>query len=116
MTRSRQRKLGRGRTQQCARQVLKIAPLASAILAVIHPAQAQEQQPQQTTVLGEIMVTSQKREESLQDVPLSVTAIGNQQITQLHLSDFNDYVQFLPSVSFQTTGPGFGLAYFRGVA
>ena len=31
-------------------------------------------------------------------------------------TDFDDYVKFLPSVSYQTAGPGFAQVYMRGVA
>jgi outer membrane receptor protein involved in Fe transport len=64
----------------------------------------------------EIVVTAQKREENLQDVPISVTALGNETLDQLQVQDFDDYARYLPSLSFQTLGPGFSNVYFRGVA
>jgi outer membrane receptor protein involved in Fe transport len=89
-------------------------PVASAVLAAINPAFAQE--PSDTGALGELVVTAQKREESLQDVPLSIQAIGEEQLDELHIQSFGDYMKYLPSVSYTTFGPGFGVAYFRGVA
>ena len=65
---------------------------------------------------GEIIVTAQKRSENLQKVPLSIQAIGTEKLDQLQVSDFQDYVKFLPSVSFQSGGPGFAKVYFRGAA
>ncbi len=62
------------------------------------------------------MVSAQKRNESLQDVPLSIQAIGQQQLAELKVDDFSDYVKFLPNVSYQTAGPGFSRPYMRGVA
>src|SRR3712207_4938253 len=64
----------------------------------------------------EIVVTAQKRAENLQDVPISVTALGNETLDQLQVQDFDDYARYLPSLSFQTVGPGFSNVYFRGVA
>ncbi len=64
----------------------------------------------------EIIVTAQKRSESLQKVPLSIQAINTEKLDQLQVSDFQDYVKFLPSVSFQSGGPGFAKVYFRGAA
>lgn len=65
---------------------------------------------------GEIIVTAQKREENLQDVPISVQAIGTRRLDQLNISNFEDYTKQLPSVSFQTSAPGFSIVYMRGVA
>jgi outer membrane receptor protein involved in Fe transport len=66
--------------------------------------------------LEEIVVTAQKRVENLQAVPLSIQALGTERLEELQINGFDDYVKYLPSVSFTTLGPGFGLAYFRGVA
>jgi outer membrane receptor protein involved in Fe transport len=90
--------------------VLAGLPIAPLVLAG-SPVMAQ-----QAGALEEIIVTAQKREESLQNVPLSIQALGAERLEELQISSFTDYVRFLPSVSFTSTGPGFGLAYFRGVA
>jgi iron complex outermembrane receptor protein len=49
-------------------------------------------------------------------VPLSIQAIGSEQMEELHIQDFEDYVRYLPTVSYQTFGPGFSQVYMRGVA
>jgi outer membrane receptor protein involved in Fe transport len=67
-------------------------------------------------VLEEIVVTAQKRQENLQDVPLSVQVLGNKELQELNLKSFEDYVQFLPTVSFTYAGPGYGQVYMRGIA
>ena len=64
----------------------------------------------------EIVVTAQKREENLQDVPISVQAIGTRRLDQLNISNFEDYTKQLPSVCFQTSQPGVTIVYMRGVA
>jgi iron complex outermembrane receptor protein len=64
----------------------------------------------------EIIVTAQKREENLQNVPISVQAIGTRRLDQLNISNFEDYTKQLPSVSFQTSQPGATTVYMRGVA
>jgi outer membrane receptor protein involved in Fe transport len=75
--------------------------------------QAQDGEQPDTT---EIIVTAQKREENLQNVPISVTAIGTRRLDQLNISNFEDYTKQLPSVSYQTAGPGFTTVYMRGIA
>jgi iron complex outermembrane recepter protein len=108
MTRSRKRKLMRSRA------ALASIPLVSAALAGSPVAMAQ--QASDLAILEEVVVTAQKRVESLQNVPLSIQAINAKRLEELHVTSFSDYVKFLPSVSTQNAGPGFGLAYFRGVA
>lgn len=71
---------------------------------------------QQSGVLEEIVVTAQKREQNLQDVPISVQVLGNQQIEQLNLNGFADYIEFLPTVSFQSERPGVSQIYMRGIS
>ena len=78
------------------------------------PAPTAAQTPAQDS--DEIIVTAQKREENLQDVPISVQAIGTRKLDQLNISNFEDYTKQLPSVSYQTAAPGFTVVYMRGVA
>lgn len=99
-------------------------PLAAAIyLAVGSAAFAQETTPAPTpaaereaATLDTITVTAQKRTENLQKVPISLQVLGEQKLDELNVTDFDDYVKFLPSVSYQTFGPGFAQIYMRGVA
>lgn len=88
------------------------ALLASTMLTGVG-AQAQEAS---AVSLEQVVVTAQKRSENLQDVPVSIQAIGEAKLEQLQISNFVDYVKYLPSVSFTTAGPGFGQVYMRGVA
>ncbi len=85
---------------------IKTALLASSMLTVAGPALAQ---------VDEITVTAQKRSESLQDVPISITAFGTERLDELEISAFEDYSKFIPSLSFQSTGPNSTNVYFRGV-
>ena len=64
----------------------------------------------------DIVVTAQKRDENIQDVPISIQAIGTRRLDQLNISNFNEYTQLLPSVAFQTAQPGVTTVYMRGVA
>ena len=66
--------------------------------------------------LEEIVVTAQKRAENLQDVPISIQALGTAKLEQLHVTNFDDYAMFLPSVEFISSGPGFEHVYMRGVS
>lgn len=94
------------------------APIVSSLLVAFAPAYGQETSaPNQ---LDEIIVTAQKRSESLQDVPLSIQALSTKRLQELQIKSFADYARFLPSLSYQNGGqgggPGFQRAYMRGVA
>lgn len=73
-----------------------------------------DQQPRRTVDV--ITVTAQKREESLQDVPLSIQAIDSVRIQNLGISQFEDIVAFAPSVSFVSERPGTQNLFIRGIA
>jgi len=66
--------------------------------------------------LEEVVVTAQKRSENLQDVPISIQALGTERLESLQVNDTTDYVRFMPSVSAPTGAPGFSNFYMRGVA
>jgi iron complex outermembrane recepter protein len=108
MTRSRKRKLQRTGAGWAG------VPLAAAMLAGAGAAHAQ--QAAEPATLEEIVVTAQKRSEDLQKVPISMQVLGGEKLEQLEVASFEDYAKFLPSVSFQTLGPGQGQLYFRGIA
>lgn len=96
-----------------ARRRAVIALLGSSMLAT-SPAFAQTAPAEETG--DEIIVTAQKREENLQNVPISIQALGTKKLDQLGISDFNEFTKQLPSVSFQTSQPGSTTVYMRGVA
>jgi len=67
-------------------------------------------------MLEEVVVTAQKRTQNLQDVPVSVQVLGNEQLENLQVKGFDDYIVFLPTVSYTSNGPGYGQVYMRGIA
>lgn len=76
-------------------------------------------QAQQSGVIEEIIVTSQKREERMQDVPISIQTLSNEYITELNLQNFQEYTKMLPTVSISPSlgaGSGFTNVYMRGIA
>src|ERR1039457_1621359 len=118
MTRSRRRKLARIQAKSVGRFIFKATPVASALLACMPTAYSQERTAENAG-LEEIVVTAQKRAENLQDVPVSIQALSTAKLEELHVTSFDDYAKFLPSVSFvgdATGGPGFEHVYMRGVS
>lgn len=94
-------------------------PIATGVvLALASPALLAQQQ---SLVIDEVVVTAQKRSENLQDVPISIQALGGERLEELNLVNFADYTKMLPSVAMEmngTAGAGssFSLVYMRGIA
>jgi iron complex outermembrane receptor protein len=127
MTRSRRRKIAREQAVGQRRTVRTRIPVASALLAAMPAAYAQNapqaQAPAETSGgLQEIVVTAEKRVENLQNVPISVTVFDSAKLEQLGVVNLDDYVKYTPSLSYvrgQGEGsngqPGDSHIYIRGV-
>ena len=127
MTRSRRRKLVRAQAIGQRRISRARIPVASALLAAVPAAYAQNapqtQAPSETAGgLAEIVVTAEKRVENLQNVPISVTVFDTAKLEQLGIVNLDDYVKYSPSISYvrgQGEGgngePGGAHIYIRGV-
>jgi iron complex outermembrane recepter protein len=92
------------------------AALTGSALVTVAALPIQAQDSQQGRALEEIVVTAQKRTENLQDVPVSVQVLGSTQLEQLNIQGFEDYIEFLPTVSYTANGPGYGILYMRGIS
>jgi iron complex outermembrane recepter protein len=66
--------------------------------------------------LEEIIVTAQHRNEGMQDVPIAMQAFTEAALTQLNITNFDDYVKYLPNVSSASNGPGQSEIYMRGLS
>lgn len=68
------------------------------------------------SMLQEVVVTAQKRSESLQDVPLAVSVLSADTLSQLSLTDSRDIATTVPNMSWVATdGTNVSNIYIRGV-
>ncbi|MFT7258937.1 MAG: iron complex outermembrane receptor protein [Glaciecola sp.] len=100
---------------------LKFNKLSYAIITALSAssfAMAQEatDETEAGRVIETIQVTATKRTESIQAVPVTVSALSGDALENLGVDNFQDYVEFLPNVVFQGTGPGQNEIYIRGAA
>lgn len=67
--------------------------------------------------MEEVVVTSRRKAESVQDVPLSVTVFGEEKIKQLKPATLRDFDGLAPNVyiGMNAAGPGNSTIYIRGV-
>ena len=71
---------------------------------VVDAAPAQEQPSQDEHGLEEVTVTAQRREENLQNVPISISAFTAASIKDNMFDDVSDYLVKTPNASFISTG------------
>ena len=90
------------------------AILSGSAPGMLHAAPASEADASDT--IQEITVTAQRRTENMQNVPITITALTAETLTQLNVTTFDDYVKFLPNVTVANQGPGQGAIYMRGLA
>jgi iron complex outermembrane receptor protein len=65
--------------------------------------------------LQEVVVTAQRREERLQDVPEALTAVSGDALNALHLQGNSALATHVPSLSFDVVGPGESTLAIRGL-
>ena len=70
----------------------------------------------QNATIEEVVVTARKKSESLQDVPLSVSALNEETLEERGINVFEDYLLQLPGVTSGGNGPGTSTIYIRGLA
>lgn len=64
-----------------------------------------------------VLVTAQKRPESVQDVPASVSVFDSRRVRQLHASTILDYAAYIPGLNVSSGGgPGQTMITLRGIA
>src|ERR1700688_3082532 len=92
--------------------------LAVAAALAVAPSRAPAAAPadSSTGALQEIVVTARKREENLQDVPLSIDVFTKRDMQNLGITSFDDYAEKVPSISFISEGPGSQFFVMRGVS
>ncbi|MGB6486319.1 MAG: TonB-dependent receptor [Steroidobacteraceae bacterium] len=75
---------------------------------------ATQVQTQTAATLQEVVVTAQKRQETLHNVPMGVTAITSADIQSMHLIDFADLETQVPGLSVELVAPGLDRLTIRG--
>ena len=98
---------------------------AAALLLAAGSAQAQQtttpsatdraRDAQASTTVQELIVTAQKREESINDVPMSVSAASGETLTELGIQDTSQLVKIIPGFNYTPSYYGTPVYSIRGV-
>ena len=91
---------------------LKASVLSLSLLFLAYPAQSQDSS---ASLIEEIIVTSQRTEESLQDVPIAVTALTGDMLEDMQIESGSDLQLVTPSLSFQGADARGGAFNIRGI-
>jgi iron complex outermembrane recepter protein len=98
------------------------AAAAAICTCVVLPAKAQtaplpgpETNAAPSTGLEEVVVTANRRSESIQNVAGQVSALTAGALEQINARDFNDFAAFVPGLSYSSTGPSTNLLVIRGI-
>jgi iron complex outermembrane recepter protein len=87
-----------------------LAPAAVSLLAGTAPARAEP------AVLEEVVVTATKRAEPILNIPVAVSALTSSDIQTRGFTQYSDYLNTLPGVFFQDSGPGTSTIRIRGIS
>jgi iron complex outermembrane receptor protein len=117
--------------QMARKALIGSGPMAVSLVALaasLAPvaAQAQDQSPNtagsdgdKAAKVPEIVVTAQFREQSLQDVPIAITAVTSEELEQRSVKTIVDLAESVPNVEMTTGGAGYGAqtnqAFIRGL-
>jgi iron complex outermembrane receptor protein len=78
--------------------------------------------PQETTTktaaaeeLREVIVTANRREENLENVPITIQVLTGETLAKLNATTFDDFIKYLPAVTAHGVGPGQNNIYVRGL-
>lgn len=63
------------------------------------PTLAAQQEPKRNSGIEEVIVTAQRREESLQDVPMSITVLDAKALSNANITNASDLANYTPSMS-----------------
>ena len=85
------------------------------VLTTVVTIGAANAQVAQENALEEVIVTAQKREESLQDVPISITAISGEVLRQDGTASLHDISEKIPNLIFSAFSPGQPEIAIRGI-
>ncbi|MEA3181519.1 MAG: iron complex outerrane recepter protein [Gammaproteobacteria bacterium] len=93
----------------------RAAACAAALISIPVLAQESAEERGGPIRLEEVVVTATKRSESLQDVPVAVTALTSADIEARGFTNYSDFVNTVPNMYMQDLGPGQTQIYIRGL-
>ena len=83
------------------RRAYVTATLSFLFASTAMPAFSQTPDAEDQAFEGEIIVTAQKREERLVDVPVTISAVSQARLEELGVSDLDELANYIPGLNIQ---------------
>lgn len=81
------------------------------------PTQPDQVKPKDATTLDVINVTATKRVQNIRKIPVAINVVSEEQLDNLHATQFTDYAAYIPGLQFTSTGAaGKTSIALRGIA
>jgi iron complex outermembrane recepter protein len=93
----------------------QLLPIVSASILAWAAADVARAQQENAEQLQEVIVTAQKRVSTVQETPISITAITGESLQERGITDLATIVQSVPGVSMRQSGPGQTELEMRGM-
>jgi len=100
-------------TLRASAAILPLILLAAPALA--QDKLAQDRAPAEETDAAVIVVTAQKREQVLLDIPQSISVVGGETLERQQATNFQDYLNRVPGLQLDQSTPGAGRLILRGL-
>ncbi|HVY83681.1 MAG TPA: TonB-dependent receptor [Caulobacterales bacterium] len=101
----------------CAASCLAVAGGATAYAQDAAPAPSPTEQADRSNGLEEVVVTARRREENLQQTPISVTVLSGQALQALNINDLTRISNFTPGLQFSSLPGSAGISVsIRGIS
>lgn len=98
------------------RQLVLGAATCAGVLQCVQVHAQQISQVDETATLAEVIVTAEKREQRLVDVPSAITTLGEEQLGREFVSSIADFARQVPGLVTQESGQGNTQLTIRGIA
>jgi iron complex outermembrane receptor protein len=92
-----------------------LAALLAGAHAMAQTSQQTAPQPETASSVEDVVVTARKREESLSDVPIAVTAVTSESLVRQNVLQVRDVAQMAPGLNITTDSPARAFISMRGV-
>src|SRR6266852_6276727 len=93
-----------------------IAAIAATLCAAVPGAGRAAGTEDESAGIPDVVVTAQRRSESIQSVPLSVTAVDGASLEQMGLTRLSDLAREVPGLNVVSSGPGQNILIIRGIS
>ncbi len=101
--------------KRSTRKQSSVYPQRSAVASAVSAALLATSLPVQSQEVEEIIVTATKREETLQEVPLAITALTGEFTESVNLDDVKDLISFTPGITGNSQDSFIDAVSIRGV-